>query len=415
MTLAALLLTQPFAAAACVTTPQEPAVPATVTKWLAQPPERRAKAAPETVIPKDAVAAVTDAIWSTLRSEAVTARKPELEREDATKNGRIKRFKIQAGGKEMRVLERTFGKKPEGGHSLWISMHGGGGTAPRVNDGQWRNQIQLYEPKEGIYVAPRAPTNTWNLWHEGHIDDLFDHLIANYIIDRGINPNRIYLMGYSAGGDGVYKLAPRMADRFAAASMMAGHPNGEPMDSLRNLPFMIWMGEKDGAYKRNEMARQWGKKLDELQAEDPDGYVHETHIVAGKGHWMDREDAKAVPWMAKHTRNPWPKKVVWRQAGRLHDRFYWLGLPKDQLKGGQTVRATVDGQTITLQTEGVAKLHLRLSDQLVDLDRPITVTCNGKQVFEGKVERSVQAIHESLLQRLDPTTVATAKLPLTLN
>jgi poly(3-hydroxybutyrate) depolymerase len=43
---------------------------------------------------------------------------------------------------------------------------------------------------------------------------------------RGVNPDKVYLLGYPAGGDGVWQLAPRMADRFAAAAMMAGHPNG---------------------------------------------------------------------------------------------------------------------------------------------------------------------------------------------
>ena len=38
----------------------------------------------------------------------------------------------------------------------------------------------------------------------------------------GVDSDRVYLMGYSAGGDGVYQVAPRMADRFAAAAMMAG-------------------------------------------------------------------------------------------------------------------------------------------------------------------------------------------------
>ena len=40
------------------------------------------------------------------------------------------------------------------------------------------------------------------------------------IVFEDVDPNRVYLLGYSAGGDGVYQLAPRMADRFAAASMM---------------------------------------------------------------------------------------------------------------------------------------------------------------------------------------------------
>ena len=39
---------------------------------------------------------------------------------------------------------------------------------------QGRNQIRLYQPEEGIYLAPRAPGNTWNLWHTADIDALFD-------------------------------------------------------------------------------------------------------------------------------------------------------------------------------------------------------------------------------------------------
>ena len=90
-------------------------------------------------------------------------------------------------------------------------MHGGGGAPRRVNESQWENQIKLgkaYKPAAGLYVAPRAPTDSWNLWHEGHIDPLFDRLIQNMIVFEGVDPDRVYLMGYSAGGDGVYQLAP---------------------------------------------------------------------------------------------------------------------------------------------------------------------------------------------------------------
>ena len=366
---------------------------------------------PNLTVPKASVAAIRDAVFATLQKEALAARKDEFARKQATQKGDVQLLTVTAAGKQMKVLERTFGKAPKDGHSLWISMHGGGGTTAKANDGQWRNQIQLYKPKEGIYVAPRAPTNTWNLWHQGHIDDLFDHLIANYIIERGVNPDRVYLMGYSAGGDGVYQLAPRMADRFAAASMMAGHPNGVSMLGVRNLPFMIWMGAKDGAYKRNKMAATWGKKLDALAAEDEGGYEHETHIVAGKGHWMNLEDAAAVPWMARHTRVAWPKKVVWHQTGRTHDRFYWLSVPSKDAKNGQTIRAEVAGQTIALTTD-VQDVRLRLSDELLDLDQEITVTRNGQQVFHGKVPRTVTAIYKSLCERLDPQSVASAHLDL---
>ena len=35
------------------------------------------------------------------------------------------------------------------------------------------------------------------------------------VIKENVNPNKVYLLGYSAGGDGVYQLAPRMANRWA--------------------------------------------------------------------------------------------------------------------------------------------------------------------------------------------------------
>src|SRR6185312_14379870 len=117
---------------------------------------------------------------------------------------REKEWKDQAitiGEHTLKLKEKTFGTKPEKGWNLFISMHGGGNAAPRVNDSQWENQIKLYQPKDSLYIAPRAPTNTWNLWHEAHIDDLFNRLIEDAIVLGEVDPNRVYIMGYSAGGD----------------------------------------------------------------------------------------------------------------------------------------------------------------------------------------------------------------------
>ncbi|MEO1131021.1 MAG: transglutaminase domain-containing protein, partial [Planctomycetota bacterium] len=165
---------------------------------------------------------------------------------------------ITIGEHTMRFMVRTYGEDADD-RPLWISLHGGGGAPTEVNDQQWHNQVTLYEPTEGVYVAPRAPTDTWNLWHQAHIDGLLDRLIENMIITRGVDPDRVYLLGYSAGGDGVYQLAPRMADCFAAAAMMAGHPNEAQPLGLRNLPFAIFMGAEDAAYNRNAVASRWGE------------------------------------------------------------------------------------------------------------------------------------------------------------
>lgn len=309
---------------------------------------------------------------------------------------------LTLGKLKMPFFYKTFGEKPAGGRSLYISMHGGGGTAKRVNDGQWENQKRLYQLEEGIYVAPRAPTDTWNLWHQGHIDTLFDRLVENMIAFEDVDPNRVYIMGYSAGGDGVYQLAPRMADRWAAAAMMAGHPNDASPLSLRNIGFTLHMGGNDGAYKRNTVAAEWKVKLAKLQANDPGGYQHLVDIHKGKGHWMDREDAVAIPWMAKFTRDPFPKKIVWDKRDSTHSRFYWLAIdPKTKC----TITATQDKQTFNIEAEGVDEITLRLNSGKVNLDAPITVTSGGKQIFTTQPKRTIAAIANSLSERGDPKSI----------
>jgi pimeloyl-ACP methyl ester carboxylesterase len=316
---------------------------------------------------------------------------------------------IELEGKTLRWEERVFGEAPTNGHSLWISMHGGGNAAARVNDRQWTNQISLYKPAEGIYVAPRAPTDTWNLWHEAHIDPMFDRLIEDYVALRGVNPDRVYIMGYSAGGDGVWQLAPRMADRWAAAAMMAGHPNDASLLSLRNLPFALFVGGDDAAYNRNKIVAERAAELDHLREADPGGYEHLARIYPGLPHWMNRKDAEALPW---HTRNPWPKKVVWQQDDVTHTRFYWLAVPPTEAKAKQQIVAEVNGQNILLTGDVPKGVTLRLSDALVHLNSPLRVSVNGREVFHGRVTRRAEVIRESLHERGDPRSAATAKLTL---
>ncbi len=312
---------------------------------------------------------------------------------------------INIGERTMPIFYKKFGEKPAGGRSLFISMHGGGNAPPEVNDKQWQNQQGLYEPTEGVYVAPRAPTDTWNLWHEGHIDGLFERLIEDMILVEEVDPNRVYIMGYSAGGDGVYQLAPRMADQLAAAAMMAGHPNETSPLGLRNIGFTLHMGELDGAYDRNKIAGEWRDKLAELHNADPQGYRHHVEIHPGKGHWMEREDAKAVEWMSEFTREPFPKRVVWKQDDVTHPRYYWLAVAPEDAKERTELRAGIDGQVIRLQSSDVPAVIVRVSDEMVDLDEPVRIVVGERTAFEGKIPRTIGMMARSLAERGDPGMV----------
>jgi hypothetical protein len=217
-------------------------------------------------------------------------------------------------------------------------------------------------------------------------------------------------MGYSAGGDGVYQLAPRMADRFAAAAMMAGHPNETSPRGLRNLPFTIQVGGLDSGYNRNQVAREWGKKLDELHKADPAGYIHLVKIYADKGHWLDRQDSTAIPWMAQHQRNPSPTRVVWKQDDVTHSRFYWLAVPPNSTQDRTEVIAEQRGQQIDVQAGGVPKLLIRVNDRMLDFDQPVTVTANGQRLFHDKVHRMIAVLAKTLDEYGDPQSVFSGEL-----
>lgn len=348
---------------------------------------------------KDDAEVAQEVLWKAHVERIKKDRAKEM-RESTLKDGKL----------EMKFFEKKFGKRPEAGHSLWISLHGGGNAPPRTNDSQWENQKKLYALEEGIYVAPRAPTNTWNLWHEAHIDRLFARLIENYIALEGVDPDHVYVLGYSAGGDGVYQLAPRMADRWAGAGMMAGHPNDASPLPLRNVAFALQVGGMDSAYNRNRVAAEWAKKLVELYTADPNGYEHYVKIHETKGHWMGGEDAAALPWMAKRVRKPAPDRIVWKPSAQ-HDRSYWLGVPADQAKAGGLVAVTRVGQTFTVtEATGMTKLIVRFDDRTANLDAPVKIRQKGKNLYEGTPARTIAVLAKTLAGRGDPKLMYSAEV-----
>jgi len=327
----------------------------------------------------------------------------------------LEKKELADGTLTMPFFTKTFGEKPATGRSLWISMHGGGGAPAKVNDGQYENQKKLYQLAEGIYLVPRAPTNTWNLWHEGHIDRMFARLVEDFVALEGVNPDKVYILGYSAGGDGVYQMAPRMADWWAGAAMMAGHPNGVPLLSVRNVPFALQVGAKDNAYNRAKIGAEYGEQLAKLRKEDPKGYENFVRIREGKGHWMNLEDKEALPWMAKFDRNPVPDRVVWKQTGTPHDRSYWLAVPKGKAKGGSLVVAERAANKITItKAEDVERLVIRLDDRMIPFQGPVVVEQAGKILHSAPVTRTIATLAKTLADRGDPKLMFDAEVEVTL-
>jgi poly(3-hydroxybutyrate) depolymerase len=320
---------------------------------------------------------------------------------------------IEAAGSTLRYYVAERGAEPATGRSLFISMHGGGNAPAATNDSQWENQIALvdgYDPQDALWIAPRAPIDDWNMWFVPEIDPLFDRLITNMIVFEGIDPNKVYLTGYSAGGDGVYQLGPRMADRWAGAAMSAGHPNDASPVNLRNVAFAIHVGGNDTAYDRNLKGAEWGEMLEALAAADDGGYHNQWQVHAGLPHWMELEDAVAIPFVQGFSRDPVPVKVVWRQVNVTQPRFYWLAVAEADEQMGTTVTASYAGDTVTLsEVTGLSRLTVRASDAMLDLDLPVRIERDGEELFTGMLSRTIAVIAQTLDERGDPAMVYSAQ------
>ena len=74
-----------------------------------------------------------------------------------------------------------------------------------------------------------------------------------------MNPDKgIFVGGILPVVMGYGEWLPRVADRWAAASMMSGHPGEVSQVNLRHVPFLIWMGRNDG-YDQNKLAVEKGQ------------------------------------------------------------------------------------------------------------------------------------------------------------
>lgn len=80
-----------------------------------------------------------------------------------------------------------------------------------------------------------GPPSGWNL-HAGELIAMVDTIIEKY---RG-DPRRVYLTGLSYGGFGVWWMASRYPDRFAAANPVVGYAHPDLIDSIANAEIPVW-------------------------------------------------------------------------------------------------------------------------------------------------------------------------------
>ncbi|MBI3869638.1 MAG: hypothetical protein HY299_14035 [Verrucomicrobia bacterium] len=310
---------------------------------------------------------------------------------------------------------KTVGKRPPNGWGLFIAMHGGGGVPQEINDSQWRH-MQIYyrdHPEVGgyRYVALRAPNNEWNGFYTGYVYPLIASLVRQFVIFGDVDPNKVFVMGYSHGGYGAFAIGPKMPDRFAAVHASAGAPaDGILPQSLRNTPFTYMVGEKDTAYGRIDRNREFDQAIGKLRGDRRDIFPVTLTVIADHPH-SGLPDRDKIAEMYPAVRNPVPTDLTWPLTDAVVRDFFWLEAPHPEK--GQEFDASCHDNRLTVRTTNLAEGAILLDGRLVDFRERLTLDLNGR-VSRIKLTPSLRTLCETMLRRGDPDLAFTSRLDLPL-
>lgn len=324
--------------------------------------------------------------------------------------------KVVSGEYVSPYVLRQIGKMPKGGWGLVIAMHGGGKAPKQVNDSQWRIMQRYYKdhPEQGgyLYLALRAPTDAWNGFYTGYAYPLIARLIRQMLVCEEVDPDKVFLIGYSHGGYGAFAIGPKMADRFAAIHSSAAAPtDGQSSPkNLLNTPFTFMIGERDLAYGRLKRCLAFDQAVKRLRGDSKDKYPVHMFLQKGFGHGglPDRDQlAKILPAV----RNPIPNSIVWEPTDSVVHRFSWLEIPEPSKR--QMVEATRKGNRFEIKLTEIESLDLYLDERMIDYRKPVVIEVNGKVLLEDRISPSLPVLCRSLRERGDPKFAFASKVALT--
>jgi pimeloyl-ACP methyl ester carboxylesterase len=283
-----------------------------------------------------------------------------------------------------------------------------------VNDRQWKVMQAYYRDQPSLpgylYLALRAPNDTWNGFYDEYVPPLLVRLIRQFLLLGDVDPSRVYLLGYSHGGYGAFYLGPKIPDRFAAVHSSAAAPTDGAISprNLRNTRFTFMVGEQDNAYGRRERCERFDAAVRKLRAQDATGYPVVMELKKGFGHG-GLPDRDWIKEMYPFTRDPAPHRLAWDLTDSVVREFFWLSVAAPAR--GQALDATVEDQAVVVATKQVGAFDLYLDSRLVSLEQPVQLTVDGKQQTIQPRPR-LQTLCETLLERGDPELAWTCRVRL---
>lgn len=204
--------------------------------------------------------------------------------------------------------------------------------------------------------------------------------------DFSIDPDRIFLTGWSDGGFTAIWLASRYPHLVAGIAPACGNWQYSNIEDvgLSNLPTLAVDGWSDGGYNNLQFNRWLALR----------GMGADARCIWGQhGHsYQPYEDAEEfqylMDWAKGKRRDLYPKKVRYATWNLSWNRAYWFAIDRveNPVLAAQFEAEVTEGNRIQVQARNIAAYRLLLSEKLVDPQKPVVVVTNGKQSYSGPVK-----------------------------
>lgn len=139
--------------------------------------------------------------------------------------------------------------------------------------------------KDGSYTMNPEPSESGEATLE---------LIKEVISNNNIDPMRVYIIGVSMGGFGVWEFVARQPDLFAAAVPMAGYSDPSQIEKIKHIPFWIFHGNID-KWNPVEGSRNMYRKLLESGADVK--YTEYNNTKHGEAFKKAFKEEQLLPWL----------------------------------------------------------------------------------------------------------------------
>ena len=324
---------------------------------------------------------------------------------------------------------------------LILGLHGGGEGAGSADEPR-----STWQKKGALGIYPQGIQLVHDTWNTVHGERFLLSLIEIAKLQFDVDPERVYVAGFSMGGTGSWFMAGRHPELFAGAAPCAGVFMASPKSQLatkeevraiqhglvpnvRDLAMWYFIGEEDDHCFPGTYLFAWDL-LERLRKDDPGGWqdVHFKTYPGMRHEYPKGEPAGALKFLFEQRRVRAPETLVWEYAKtqspepdasdkvtRIETHsFYWLRCREPQDR--QWIRASRKGNSIELicrdTASGAKGLTIYLDATLIDPAQEVVVTLAGAEVYRGKPKPDFWSILECMDERVERSMVFDRRIEL---